>query len=407
MATKQPHDATRSSDEPRKKRAKKEILVQIPTKLPIPPQKDSDKQSRVAAQKEASVRRKLSHDQLPSICMYTIFNANELHNSAALCSTITEDSSMIAIGFSDSTIKVWALNTNNLKKLRPPEQLEELDKEAEDITQRMMDDDKGEDRRVLVAHSGPVYGVSFSPCKSYLLSCSEDGTVRLWSLLTWTNVCVYRGHCNPVWDVKFAPHGYYFATCSIDRTARIWATEHHHPLRIFVGHEDDIDLVEFHPSSNILATGSIDKTIMLWDIFDGTPLKALTGHTDRITAMTFSNDGKFLISCSADRHFIVWEHHLGHKLADFELDTNAMSSLAFSRCGVILSSATLDDKVYIWDFSRLLEEMDTDDLNDCSTPKVYTNARAVLLATYRTKATSVLDLSFSRRNLLLATGAIR
>lgn len=406
MATKGTNEKS-GHDEPRKKRAKKEILITVPSKLPLPAQKDSDKQNKILAQKEAGLRRKLSPEQLPSICMYTIFNAKDAHDTAALCSTITEDSSMIAIGFSDFSVRVWALTNSNLKQLRSPQELEDLDKEAEDVTKKMMNDEKGDDMRTLSAHSGPVYGVSFSPCKQLLLSCSEDGTIRLWSLQTWTNVCVYRSHCYAVWDVKFAPHGYYFASGSFDRTARVWATDHHQALRIFVGHEDDVDLVEFHPSSNFLASGSADKNIMIWDVYDGNHLKTLTGHDGRITSLAFSLDGKFLVSCASDRHLMVWEHNFGHRLVDFDLDTDAMSSLAFSRCGAMLSSGSLDDRVYIWDFSRLSTEMDTDDLNDCSTPKVFTDSIPILLATYRTKTTSILNLSFTRRNLLLANGAFR
>ena len=102
---------------------------------------------------------------------------------------------------------------------------------------------------------------------------------------------------------------------------------------------------------------------------------------------------------------MIWEHNFGHRLLDFELDTDSMVTLVFSRCGVVLASGTLDDRVYIWDFSRMLEEMDTDDLNDCSTPRVFTDPRSILLARYRTKTTSILNLSFTRRNLLLAAGA--
>lgn len=36
----------------------------------------------------------------------------------------------------------------------------------------------------LVGHGGPVYSASFSPCNRYLLSASEDSTVRLWGLET-------------------------------------------------------------------------------------------------------------------------------------------------------------------------------------------------------------------------------
>lgn len=67
-------------------------------------------------------------------------------------------------------------------------------------------------------------------------------TVRLWSLLTWTNVVVYKGHCFPVWGVKFSPHGYYFASCSHDQTARLWATDNYSPLRYFAGHTADVDV---------------------------------------------------------------------------------------------------------------------------------------------------------------------
>lgn len=393
-----------AGDEHKGKRSKKEGINTIPTRLPLPAKKDVDKQDRGIAQKEASLRRRLSAETLPSICLYTIFNAKEAHNTAALCSTIAEDSSIIAAGFSDSTVRVWALSPNNLKQLRPPHELEELDKEATDISKRMIDEERAFDRKTLCGHSGPVYGVSFSPCRLLLLSCSEDSTIRLWSLQTWTNVCVYKSHCYPVWDVKFCPHGYYFASCSFDRTARIWATEHHQPLRIFVGHSDDVDLIEFHSSSNYLASGSADNTIKIWDVIEGSHAKTLSGHSGRITSMAFSIEGKFLVSAAADRKLIVWEHNFGHKLVEFDLDTDAITTMAFSRCGAILSSGSLDDRVYIWDFLKLLDETDTDDLSACSAPKVYRNTRAILLASYRTKSTSILHLSFTRRNLLLASG---
>lgn len=66
--------------------------------------------------------------------------------------------------------------------------------------------------------------------------------VRLWSLMTWTCLVIYKGHTFPVWDVKFSAHGYYFATASHDRTARLWATDQHQPLRVFAGHFSDVDV---------------------------------------------------------------------------------------------------------------------------------------------------------------------
>ncbi len=40
----------------------------------------------------------------------------------------------------------------------------------------MFDENSGAEHRTLIGHSGPVYAVSFSPDKYYLVSGSEDGT---------------------------------------------------------------------------------------------------------------------------------------------------------------------------------------------------------------------------------------
>ena len=56
--------------------------------------------------------------------------------------------------------------------------------------------------------------------RNYLLSCSEDGTVRLWSLQTFTCLVGYKGHNYPVWDTQFSPYGYYFISGGHDRVAR-------------------------------------------------------------------------------------------------------------------------------------------------------------------------------------------
>ena len=67
-----------------------------------------------------------------------------------------------------------------------------IDRDADDVLHRMMDDSTAEQSKLLLGHSGPVYGLSFSPDRTMLLSCSEDGTIRLWSLQTWTCLVVYK-----------------------------------------------------------------------------------------------------------------------------------------------------------------------------------------------------------------------
>ena len=55
----------------------------------------------------------------------------------------------------------------------------------------------------LMGHHGPVYGACFSAKGQYLLSSSEDCTVRLWDVDKRSCVVCYRGHQYPVWNVAF------------------------------------------------------------------------------------------------------------------------------------------------------------------------------------------------------------
>ncbi|KFM77750.1 Transcription initiation factor TFIID subunit 5, partial [Stegodyphus mimosarum] len=284
-------------DKPKKKKPKKDPLLSKKSRndpnappgnrVPLPELRDADKLDKVNAMREALKRVRLGPNSLPSICFYTFLNSHQ----GVTCAEICEDSSLLSAGASDSVVRIWSLNTNKLKAMKPASELEQVDKEADDVLYRMMDERNATDMRTLIGHSGPVYSTSFSPDKNLLLSCSEDSTVRLWSLQTWTNVVCYKGHCFPVWDVKFSPFGYYFASCGHDRTARLWATDYHQPVRIFSGHVSDVDCIQFHPNSNYIATGSSDRTVRLWDVASGNCVRFMTGHKITKLAQTIGGEG--------------------------------------------------------------------------------------------------------------------
>lgn len=79
-----------------------------------------------------------------------------------------------------------------------------------------------------------------------MISASQDTSIRLWSLETFSNLVAYKGHMFPVWSVDFAKTGLYFVSGGYDKTARLWSLDHIYPLRIFAGH--DADVTVFHYS---------------------------------------------------------------------------------------------------------------------------------------------------------------
>ncbi|EDW35004.1 GL20028 [Drosophila persimilis] len=399
-------------DRPKKKKPKKDPLLSKKSKsdpnapsidrIPLPELKDSDKLLKLKALREASKRMALGRDQLPSAVFYTVLNSQQ----GVTCAEISEDSTMVACGFADSSIRIWSLTPAKLRTLKEADALRELDKESADINVRMLDDRSGETTRNFLGHTGPVYRCAFAPEMNLLLSCSEDSTIRLWSLLTWSCVVTYRGHVYPVWDVRFAPHGYYFVSCSYDKTARLWSTDSNQALRVFVGHLSDVDCVQFHPNSNYVATGSSDRTVRLWDNLTGQSVRLMTGHKGSVSALAFSTCGRYLASGSTDNNIIIWDLSNGSLVTTLLRHTSTVTTITFSRDGTLLAAAGLDNNLTLWDFHKVTDDYISNHIT-VSHHQDENDEDVYLLRTFPSKNSPFVTLHFTRRNLLMCVGLFK
>ncbi|ORX61616.1 WD40 repeat-like protein [Hesseltinella vesiculosa] len=283
---------------------------------------------RVEAELESlkQLRKRVSAGSvsLPSVCSYTFYNTHDSLN----CLSFSQDTSLVAGGFDDSTVKVWSLSNESIQS-KP-----------------------GTNYARLVGHAGPVYGASFNHDNQFMITCSQDHTARLWNLNSWTNDVVYKSHNYPVWDVDVGPFGFYFATASHDRTARLWSCDHTNPLRIFAGHLSDVDTVKFHPNSKYLVTGSSDKTARLWDVQRGTCVRVFTGHTGAVKTVAISPNGRLLATAGADRTIQLWDLGSGRRMKTMVGHQDYVYSLDFSSDSHVLVSGGADCTVRVWDVNK-------------------------------------------------------
>jgi len=397
-------DEEEDKEKPKKKKSKRDEAKKRQAadphapkqdRIPFPTLKDSDKRRKLVKYKELSKKFHIGSNTLPSICFYTILNASQGLNVVEF----SDDSTMLAGGFDDSAIRVWSLTQKKLRTLRTPFELARIDKDADDVLERIMSERSAAEQKLLLGHSGPVYGLSFNDDKSFLVSSSEDGTVRLWSLHTFTNLVVYKGHNYPVWAVKFSPKGYYFASSSADRTVRLWSTESISSLRIFAGHLSDVNAVEFHPNCNYIATGSSDRTVRVWDLLTGNSVRMFTGHKGAVHAVAFSPDGKHLVSSGVDKRILLWNIADGVPVIDLTGHTDSVYALCFSRDGHALVSGGVDNCLKLWDIKHACKMEDDEEIDQFEN-----NESAFEMASFLTKSTPIHCLHFTRKNLILGAG---
>lgn len=333
------------------------------------------------------------------------------------------DDLLVAAGMAESYIRVWSLEGKPMPSLTPNSN---EDGQSYSSSKR------------LIGHSGPVYAISFSPSISlddpsvasttcrYLLSCSADKTIRLWSLDTWSNLVVYKGHDHPIWDITWGPFGHYFVTGSHDNTARLWSTDHVSPLRIFAGHDKDVDCVCFHPNNAYVFTGSSDKTVRMWEVTKGSAVRLFTGHTANITSVACAPNGRILASADDAGAIILWDLRTGQRIKRMRGHARGgIWSLSWSVESSLLVSGGADQTVRVWDVllqvdgpSGVRGETGTSKVDGTVTgatvsgvgPGKKAKAKDATItpdqiSAFPTKKSPVYKVQFTQMNLVLAGGA--
>lgn len=325
--------------------------------------------------KDLCKRVSVNKNNLPSICCYTIHNTYEGLTSVE----ISNDLKLMACGFKDSFIDIFSLTKVPLKKLKKSTELSRTDLK---ISQDEKFEEIGFSYR-LIGHAGPVYALKFFSSNKFLISCSQDCTIRLWCLDLMAQVGIYKSHVFPIWCIDVAPNDFYFASGSADRQTVLWSVSGEKPERLIITALSDVTVVKFHPNSKYLFTGSADHKIRMHDISNASLVRTYHGHTDTITCIDISHCGKLLVSGSKDKTLILWDIQNGKSLIKFTGHDSIIFSVSFSWYGTIIASSGADNCVKLWD---------------------KTDPKGLCLGSYFTKSTPLFSVKFGYRNIISTAG---
>ncbi len=203
-------------------------------------------------------------------------------------------------------------------------------------------------------HSTPIYSIAISPDGTWLISGSQGGNVKIWSLKSNQVIYDFQAHSQTVTSVDISPNGNLFATGSLDYnnySIKLWTFENNDDLDISILREIKtspyaISTIHFHPDSKSLVSGGRDFKINIWNLENGTLINTLTNHSQEITSIAITKDGQKLISGSHDQKIVVD--------SEFNLEghTTPVRSLAISPDNKTLFSGSNDGEIKVWNLDN-------------------------------------------------------
>lgn len=140
-------------------------------------------------------------------------------------------------------------------------------------------------------------------------------------------VKTFVGHINEVNAIKWCPSGRLLASCSDDMTLKIWSMSQDSTVHDFQAHQKEIYTIKWSPTGPatanpnlnlLLASASFDSTVRLWEVEKGHCLYTLTKHTEPVYSVAFSPDGRFLASGSFDKCVHIWSTQSGQLVHSYK-----------------------------------------------------------------------------------------
>ena len=226
------------------------------------------------------------------------------------------------------------------------------------------------------------------------MTCSADGTIKLWEVKTGEELKSFKGHREVIFDVAFSDNGKRLISGSWDGSAKVWDIESgellsNHPfensspykveffnediyaivaaldkslnlyeldskttIRKFIGHTNVIHDFDFHEQR--LASVSWDGTLKYWDITTG--LQLWRHHYKRpVYSTTISHDGRQVAVAGENRSIDIYTSEDGNKIQSLIGHQATITNLKFTQNDSRLISSSEDGMIKIWDLTTQKE----------------------------------------------------
>jgi len=184
-------------------------------------------------------------------------------------------------------------------------------------------------RQMMRGHTGWVRGVAHLPDGRRAITCSDDGSLRLWEIESGKQIGDdWRdGENEQVWSIALSPNGKTVASGSGDGKVRLWDVQTKKVIAKWTGHTDAARQLCWSADDERVVSGSNDGTIRIWGVESGDTVLGpiMTGHKF-VSAVIYSPDTTKIATGGFNETALkIWDAKRGNLLSTIKHDSMVWS----------------------------------------------------------------------------------
>lgn len=190
---------------------------------------------------------------------------------------------------------------------------------------------------VATGQRGPFLGESrevrclcFSPDSERLLTCAEDGTMRLWDHSEGKVAALIDAHVPQV-QAAFSPDGRRFVSHGYDDAVRLWDSQTASSVCEPVRHAAPVLQARFDPTGERLVTGTAGGSVAVWDLESARAAEVRLTHRAPVLCASFSHDDRRIVTGCRDGHARVWDRATHRLLLSTDAGSEPVYRVRFSQ----------------------------------------------------------------------------
>jgi WD40 repeat protein len=241
------------------------------------------------------------------------------NSKISLAHCFSKNNKWLAIAGGDKIIRVYDVNTNQLKY-------------------------------ILKGHGAIIFDLQFSSDNQTLISGSWDGRVLVWD---FKNESVLKRidvtNASP-YIVRYSPNDLYILSGDVVNHLDFWEVDTQEKFRSLVGHTETISGIDFSDDNQLMVTSSWDGHIKIWNVLTGMITAKMGQNNNPVYAVKWVDDK--VLSGGSDRLIYVWSKK-GRLLSSLKGHSAGVTCIQITSNHKYLVSRARNGEVIVWDYAQL------------------------------------------------------